>query len=589
MTLLLPMAYTAVGPPYAADVQLAAAKQQFDDFDELSMDFYNGSDRIPGVMNQFSELDDLQIRDTCEPRQGEFLHDLYRCFSVRALSSQMGSLLDTFTMTVNHTTPFDAPEVTDLAHLVLTELTSKLKRQNEIIRDELDARDTIMTVIAIFIIVILILAFFCHLWFVLLSVRRSRRIAKLGMALLRRVPPPDIVNNPAICGLLLGESNTPEVTAHSASSVTFESCPRASLIVSVDEIVEDINRRARAIFDLERRQVIGQKLDTLIVRRPKDRGSHALFETLEEMRKPRCDNMSHQFAVHCARPDDSLIPCRADVEGVPDLSGKLAGFLVFLTEMSEEQQVLANLHAARDRVRRLERRLMPSDIRGFLHDDRSDFSFTTRTVCVVALQIANFPAHLRQQGTIPWFRRVHALWHRLSIIAAHYPALTRQNDLPEVFTAIAGLFSGDAATSFAHASVEFAKDALTDICVNETEMRVSVGISVGGPLLCGLSGTEPQRFMASGRAIEDALALSELSSANRILVSVAVKNMLEDVEFDTGGDTSRGFFVKLDLSDIKRVDSSEAELSRVGLDGEDRSAAPQQEPIRALPDPDGGR
>jgi hypothetical protein len=256
--------------------------------------------------------------------------------------------------------------------------------------------------------------------------------------------------------------------------------------------------------------------------------------------------------------------------------------------MSEEQRIIASLQAARDRVGRLQDQLIPTDVQGFIRDDRSDFAFTTKTVCVVAVQVASFSAYLRQQGTIPWFGRVLNIWRRLSVIAAHYPALMRQNDLPEVFTVIAGLFSGDDPTLFAHSAVEFAKEAVGDVFMNETEVKVLVGISAGGPLLCGLSGTEPQRFIASGQPIEDALTLSELSSPNKILVSGAARTMLEDVEFETGGDASRGFFVKFDLSALKRGDSSPTESGRVVIANEDSFVVPEEEPVITLPDLDEG-
>jgi hypothetical protein len=64
--------------------------------------------------------------------------------------------------------------------------------------------------------------------------------------------------------------------------------------------------------------------------------------------------------------------------------------------------------------------------------------------------------------------------------------------------------------------------------------------------------------------------------------------MLEDVEFETGGDTSRGFFVRFDLSALKRDDSSRTESSRAVVASEDSFVVPDEEPSRALPDLDEG-
>jgi class 3 adenylate cyclase len=120
----------------------------------------------------------------------------------------------------------------------------------------------------------------------------------------------------------------------------------------------------------------------------------------------------------------------------------------------------------------------------------------------------------------------------------------RQSELSDTFIAVAGLFSADEPKVYAHAALEFAKDVLDEIQGTETELRVLIGITVGGPLLCGLAGTTNNIFTASGSAVEEAVALTELSAPNKVLVSAATKELLLNVDFDPGGDPTRGYFVR---------------------------------------------
>jgi hypothetical protein len=143
-----------------------------------------------------------------------------------------------------------------------------------------------------------------------------------------------------------------------------------------------------------------------------------------------------------------------------------------------------------------------------------------------------------------FFEHVRTLWASLGVFCAQHPPLLRQPALSDTFIAVAGLFSADDPQVYAQTAVEFAKDVLSEIQTTETELRVLIGIAVGGPLLCGLAGTTGGIFNASGAAIEDAISLAEVSAPNKVLVSGSAKELLTEVDFDPGGDPIRGYFVR---------------------------------------------
>jgi hypothetical protein len=181
------------------------------------------------------------------------------------------------------------------------------------------------------------------------------------------------------------------------------------------------------------------------------------------MRKPDCENWHAAHFVNCTRADDSHFAARVDIEGVVDISGRITGFLIFLTESAEEERMTTQLQEARERVAHLQNQLIPSDVQGFIRDGRTDFAFQTKTACVVAVQIATFTAHLRQVGTLPFLERVRTLWARLGVLCAQHPPLVRQSELSDTFIAVGGLFSDDDPKVYAQAAVAFAKDCLDEI------------------------------------------------------------------------------------------------------------------------------
>jgi PAS domain-containing protein len=557
-----------------AEVELANALARFEEFARVSIDLYDGSDEVESIKDHFPELDDLQLRDMCEPGVTTTRHDVYHCFALRALTNFMSTLIEQVQLVPDPATggwvsrsDIKDSILIDLSHLVLTELAAKLKRANEIVREDMDSLNSVMNAVVIVIVILIIAAFLFHLWLLTLTIRRSQRLSKAGMVLLRRVPPPALVNSAEITRLLLGQVEIEQETADSASAVAFEHIPRAALIISVDETIEDINARAREIFALARRQVIGQKLMALIAK-PEgeaddlsdlDLGGRAVFESLDRMRKPECQNWHSTANANCTRSDDSLCACRVDVEGIPDLAGNVGGFLIFLTESAEEQRVAIQLRDAREHVMRLQNQLVPNDVQGFIRDGRTDFAFQTKTVSVVAVQIATFGAHLRQAGTLPFLERLHRFWGRLGVLCAQHPPLVRQAELTDTFIAVAGLFSADDPQTYATAALGFATDVLEDVQASEAELRVLISITVGGPLLCGLTGsTEEHTFVAFGAAIEEAVALTELSAPNKILISGPTKDLLPEVEFEPGGDAARGYFVRFSPGELQRKHSETA-------------------------------
>jgi class 3 adenylate cyclase len=580
--------------------QLSNSKKQAKEFQQLSSAFFSGSDERPGVKGLLPELDDLHLRESCDVGSvtGDLRHDLYSCFGIQGLISTMDSFVREIAINSENdpsvNTLFSSSLHINLAHLVLAEMSDHLTRANDMVVDALHSRTNMTRAVIIILLVCIALVFLFHLWLLHRTVKRLKRLCKTGMVMIRRVSPSAIINSEEITLLILGHKATEKEIESSPAFVTFECLPRATLVVSTDETIEDINMKARELLAFTRRQIIGQKIDT-VIHRPstvesadKSQGERSgegsvgerstgernvgerslvgdiaegaveairarqLFEAFARMRRAGCEHWKASTIVDCHRADDEVVSCVVDLQGIPDVTGQVDGFLLFMSDTSAESKMAAQVHEAKERVARLKNQLIPSDVQGFIHGDRTDFSFVTKTVCVVTVQVSTFTAHMKHIGTVPFLEQLRDFFGRVAVLCAQQPQLMKQSEFVDTFIAAGGLFSADDPAVYAHAAVTFAKNVLEFVerkvpKEGEAEFRVQIGIALGGPLLCALTGLEEKSFVAVGAIIEEALSLAEVAPPNKIIVSLAVKAAIQEEDFEPGPaliDGAPSFFLK---------------------------------------------
>mgnify|MGYP001118240252 CR=1 FL=1 len=107
---------------------------------------------------------------------------------------------------------------------------------------------------------------------------------------------------------------------------------------------------------------------------------------------------SQPMFVNCHCSDDSNVRCEASLFPIEDYNGVRNNFILFLGETKENLSMEAKLKEAKDEVTRLKNQLIPSDVQGFIRGDRKDFSFLSKTVTVVAIQIYGFFESIKKIG-----------------------------------------------------------------------------------------------------------------------------------------------------------------------------------------------
>lgn len=514
---------------------------------DVQRQYYHGNGQYPGIKGFNKRIDEINTIDmTCQSDGRGTQHELYACLCFE----RKISTLQTYTSQVTNATKINSSLVLDIMHMSNSEMARDLTEMHDILSSSLDEAELVTNALSAVCIAGGLLAAVGMICTLAGLMSRLKKLIKMQMILIRRIPPPALANCHVIRKLLLGPHKDKAVETNSIQ-IIFNKLPTPALTISEDETIEAMNDMAKEVFGYLNGQIVGQKLDCLIRKRDAtdedaemteaEIGSEKLYTALTNMQVPDCTDLEMNTFVDCRCADDSMIPCKAALFGVKDISGLANNFILFLHDTREDEHILKEIQAAKDEVLRLMNQLIPSDVRGFIRDDRTDFTFVSKCATAVAIQICGFHDMLRRTTQENLFEQIHKLFSIFEVECVRHPPVMRQKHVGDVFLAVSGLFIADEPKVKAQAAVQFACDAVDEaLRMNDPDsdenlhIKVQVGIATGGPLLCGLSGDEVQTFDASGKVIEEAMYLADLSYPNHALCCERTKEVLPNTEFDPG-------------------------------------------------------
>jgi class 3 adenylate cyclase len=270
------------------------------------------------------------------------------------------------------------------------------------------------------------------------------------------------------------------------------------------------------------------------------------------MQRPDCELWKVSANLDVRTMDGSLVACDVVGCGLRSATGALESFVLFMTDTRPAIELQGRIEAAKAYADGLANQLIPRDVQGFIREDRTDFCFIAKCATVVAVQICGFYDLMKRLGPPIFFRTLKAFYAKLTTGCVQHPPLVRQGEISDTFIAAGGLFTADEPKVHSGAALELAGIALDEVkCFSEvtgSEVRVQIGISVGGPLLCGLVGRAAKAFAATGTVVEEALALADLAAPGKVLVSGGVKELLTEQAFEDGGllpDDSHAWAVRI--------------------------------------------
>ena len=529
-------------PPHFTTISesLEAGKQYLTTIQDLESQFYSGSS---GIKGRFEDIDFLHSSDQCQaPSPILTQHDYYQCQGI-------DQLIPTFVIygtSINEDYLLNSTDFIDLFHLTSSELASRLTRSQELVTEHTNSAIDTQIGINIAMIILFLISMIGLIFTVNKNASRLKTIIKVSLILFRRIPPPAIANCKTLTEILVGPRKDRSNEKESAHQVIFDSLPTAVLAVARDETIEAMNEKAKKLFGFLAGQIVGQHLECLIHKvdenslNPTEEvneeysGSIRLYSYISN-----ATQSASPIIVYCHCSDDSMIRCEANLYTVTDFNGNISNFVLFLQETKDILAMEAKLKEAKEEVTKLMNQLIPSDVQGFIRGDRKDFSFLSKTVTVVAIQVYGFFDAIKKYGYKEYLPKMNKLLQHLEAGCIQFPPMMRQRQFTDTFIALGGLFNvTDDSKLHAQAAIQYAQQMIEDI-VDENQpffndFRIQVGIATGGPLICGLVGEDIKEFDAAGPLIDDAIILAENSAPSRILVGNETKELLPENEFEVG-------------------------------------------------------
>ncbi|OHT14947.1 hypothetical protein TRFO_14594 [Tritrichomonas foetus] len=511
-----------------------------DDLIKCENDFFNGDN---GIKNRFNKIDELHTADQCKtPEVSNSNHDFYGCLGI----DQLLSTYVLYGKNVDAKYNINSTEYMDFFHMSVSELSIRMKESEELVSGYMMSKINSQKSINVAMVVLFLFVMIGLIFSINRNSKRLKIMTKMAFILFRRIPPPAIANCQKLKEIIIGPEKNSSGQSEIAQQVIFDSLPTAVLAVARDETIEAMNQKSKNLFGFLSGQIVGQKLECLIHKvdestlnpneevSEEDAGSIRLYSFLTNMTASNAT-----IYVHCHCSDDSNIRCEASLFPVTDFNGVVSNFILFLKETKDNLVMEANLKEAKEEVTRLMNQLIPSDVQGFIRGDRKNFSFLSKTVTVVAIQIYGFFDSMKKNGHKNFLKDVYKILQHLENGCIQFPPMMKQRQFTDIFIALGGLFNvTDDAKIHAQAAIQYATQMIEDTVSTENhftyDFRIKVGIATGGPLICGLVGEEIKEFDAAGQLISDAIILAENATPSRILVSQETKDLLSDMNFENG-------------------------------------------------------
>lgn len=554
--------FTTVKDAFAVGLNLAESLKQTETW------FFNGD---VGIKGNFEDIDNLHLTDQCEaPAITATKHQFYHCLGLDQLISTYILYAEGF----NNNSKLNGPDFINFFHLCVSEVSERLTLSSDLLDEKMESTVKNQLVINVFMLILYLISMIVVVICVNENAGKLKTILKASMILFRRIPPPEIANCKVLKNILVGKERNDDDKEEIAQYVIFDSLPTAVLALAKDTTIEAMNENAKKLFGFLTGQIIGQKLDCLIhpvdeseingneEMKEEDAGAIHLYQAFEENNKPTEAQKEHQpnnnnneqqqqqqpltptssppMIVLCHCSDDSNVRCEANLYHIPDSTGTNKNYILFLSEKKDDMIMDKNLKEAKEEVTKLKNQLVPSDVQGFIRGDRTDFTFLSKTVTVVTLQIYGFFDLLKKEGYEKFFPKLDKLFQHLEVGCVQFPPMMKQRQFTDTFIAIGGLFNvTDDAKLHAQAAMAYATKMIEDTANSEEtdsfgdEFRLQVGISTGGPLVCGLVGDQLKVFDCAGPLLTEAITLAENSLPSRILISQSTKDLLSENTFES--------------------------------------------------------
>jgi PAS domain-containing protein len=335
---------------------------------------------------------------------------------------------------------------------------------------------------------------------------------RAAIVLMRRLPPPHIVQTPSVLSILL--PRPPREDLREISGIAFEHCGMAAVCLNETLVIVAVNKAFTDAFSVLANLIVGQPLTTIIPRpvaddgglSPEDQAAFLLYAQLGATLQ-RGEDGASSYTTRCLR-GEGFVTALVSVFAVKPL-----GFVLFIEDRCKVDEVRGRLEKEAALLAALEAQLMPVDLGSAnLEEERSG--------TVVAVRIA---AALKMTGTA-----LEEAFCLVEELAQNRPPFFVFNVVFDTVYAVGGLFAKtDEMLPHAQTGFALAKSVAEEF--TRWSIKFSIGIACGGRFLVSVAGEEHPRIEVAGPVVAQAADLVMLGAPNAITVSKEFADVIKAV------------------------------------------------------------
>lgn len=515
---------------------LTFSQQYVDEVETQNEGLLHGSGDIPSCQGYDATLDALNLQEVCtvdSSEEGHDTHDTYRCSSANlGISIFRDYMMDLIRHVDSYGGAVADPQTIHLVHLANTHLWYRLRESINRIKDMAnDKYDELVTVEAIFMVAGIFAAFLAVLFMNYIR-NKMKASTQACIALLKRIPPLEIVNNQEILNFLLDRTISQKEKGSSMTQRVVHRSPDAIIFTGITGIIEIVNAAVTNLFGFTPEQLLGQLPTVLVAPNECDK----LMNQLELMKNKQSGPV-YEDKVNCVADDGTVIPCAITLLSMTKAnSSDVQSFVIILRDESAlvKQQKVAE--EAKAQSERLLFQILPRDIVVKLNQGEVDICFTVPSASIIFIDIVKFSDYAASLSPQEIMGNLSQVFAAFDGACAKYPLMTKIKLIGDVYMAAAGLFTTDSQPQ-AHAEqiVRFGLDCLQEL--DEVNLRmnanlaVRIGVNSGGPILAGVLGTDKPVFDIIGDPINVASRLQSTDIPGHIQIPQSTYDLISGLDF----------------------------------------------------------
>jgi guanylate cyclase len=474
--------------------------------DNMTVDMQTASTGGGSIMGVDSQLDDLVLSTDCHLSDTpSALHDLYNCSYTTHLFIVFQRLVREVQQDMKECNGIiSGIPLTTLHHLVTKHFTHQHHLMSSRLTDLVaNAIQNFKLTLTLSCVAGMLVA--CVFFFVLqLFHRELSDICESALNLIKRIAPQMIAGNTAFLDWLGWRNADADRHALTPEQSVLHVSQDGILCVTRDLVIEYLNPAITQFLGYSPEQKLGCSLATMLT--PQS------AEQMETLVKQLGEEPTVVVKVDCIAESGEEFACQAVCFPLKqDRTSERC--VIVLSDIRDLENMRLAVEAAREETTRLANAVMPPEL--MQRADSGELAFVVPSASVMTLSLGKFDLeHASPQEVMPKLTQIFLIFEQRML---EFPLITKVRVFGESFLCAAGLFGGELGeaveqiVTFGQNCIEILEDVNVK---NYAQHTVQIGITTGGPIICGIIGEDRAAFDIFGTVVNMSTILQKTAPLN---------------------------------------------------------------------------